>query len=322
MRFPARAVRSASLALVFVLHLPAQQPGARGGAIRLEELIDEGKYQAAFDTFQSDVAKAALQWLDPSEMLPYRAKLSVEVGALQQAVLIFKRAEPAMYPPTAAREHAALLLALRDYAEAAKTASKAYRLCIEGGYLKIRIAYCKSIEAEARLRLGDVSAADQSVRTSLELVRKSGDLPPFFYAPRIFYTACLVESCGPTPGDAEAECGRGLALAEKTGMMRRDVSLGYLALAEVRLRGGNLAGAGEAASHSLELTRKLFGAKHQDAVRALQVLAQADLGEGKSAAARSRAEEAVDAALGVFGDGSPSLAQLRQDLARCLDSSR
>ena len=327
MRIPALALMCASITLLCGLRLPAA-PGDTADVDRLEDLIDEGKYEAAFGAFQFALGNETLRGdSDALVMRPYRAKWSVEVGALQEAVLILKQGDPAwadvpFWAPRVARERAALLLALGEYRGAAENAAKGYRLCAEQHYLKIRIAYCKSLEAQARLRLGDVSAADQASKAALEIARKYRRLPPFFYAPRIFYTACLVQSYSASPGGAEAECRRGIALAEGTGGMRRDVSLGYLALAEACLRSGNLTGSREAALYSLRLTHQMFGTKHQDAVGALQILAQMNLKEGNPAAARSNAEEAVSAGLAVFGDGSARVTELRRDLAPCLAASK
>ncbi len=319
MQLAARTLGTVSLALVCALYLQAQSIQAGRVAGLIEELVEKGRYQAAFDAFRFELASAKAKRYDLRAALPFRAKLSVEVGALQEASLILSQAEPA--GGSVARERAALLLALRDYQAAAETAATAYRLSVEGGYMKVRVAYCKSIEAEARLRLGDVGGAQQAVKTALEIVRKYHKPPPLFFAPRIFYAACLVASHDASAGNAEEECNHGLALAEKAGTSRRDVSLGYLALAEARLRRNDLSGSSEAASRSLELTLKLFGPKHQDAARALQILATANLKADYAAAARSWAQRAVKAGLAVFGEGSPGMADLTRELGPCLESA-
>jgi len=328
-------MRLTALALFCALHLPlAAQWPERGRsadrlagyrlAERLDGLIDEGQYREASDVYRSALERAKPLEYDVEDVLPVGAKLCTEVGALQKAALLLKRAEAlpgqraTYFVAMLATKRAPLLLSLGDYDGAAQAAAEAYRPWSTSR--TIWVAFRKSIEAEARLRLGDLPAAEGLVKSALEIAKKLDKLRPFFYAPRVFYAACLVESYGTSPGDAEAECRRGIALAEGTGGVRRDISLGYLDLAEARLRASNLPGAREAALYSLRLTHQMFGRQHQDVVRALQMLAQMNLKEGKPEAARSNAEEAVSTALAVFGDGSLKMAELRRELAPCLNS--
>lgn len=311
--------------------------------VRIESLTLEGKCKEALSAVSFELAKGRVERSETLTLAPYYVRLLVEVGAPQKAVLFSDSMEKKPLPfgssagvgpggnprimmfsgdferRVAERERAALLLATGEYERAAAAAAAMYKPATTVGLLA---AYTKSIEAEARFRLGDLAKAAAMVKVADEALGKKSQSLPLYYVPRILYTACLVESRGASPVDAEAECQRGLTLAQKNPNSRRDVSLGYLALAEARLARNDTLGSREAASHGLELTLQLFGTNHQDAARAHQILAQTDLREGNAAAARSHAEAAIKIGLVVFGDPSPKLAELKRELAQCLDSSR
>jgi len=328
MRLAASVLRCLAFTVACSSQLSAQMAEAYRGVTHFDSLIVEGKDREAVGALEFELGKANQLGYGTLLLLPYRAKLAVEVGALQEAVSSFKSplASAADWAPWEGperqRDRAALLLAVGDYKGAAEAAAEAYRLALKRGYHSVRIAYGESIEAEARLRLGDIAGAQQAMKTAIDILHKHRKLSPLFYVPRVFYTACLLKSYGASPGDAEDECKHGLALAESVSRERRDISLGYLTLAEARLRRSDLPGARQAASVGLDKTLKVLGGKHQDAARALQILAQTDLKEGNAAAARSHAETAIKVALAVFGDASPKLAELKLELAQCLDSPK
>ena len=93
-------------------------------------------------------------------------------------------------------------------------------------------------------------------------------------------------------------------MAASSGRPKRDLSLGYLVLAEVRLRAGNLQASRAAAMKSLALTKTLFGQTHQDAVKALELISLADFKSGKVPQAQTEARRALALAATVFGSDS------------------
>jgi hypothetical protein len=96
------------------------------------------------------------------------------------------------------------------------------------------------------------------------------------------------------------------------------VSLGYLVLAEVRLRAGRFEASREAADQSLMLTKALFGPVHQDAVKALELISLADAKNRKKAEARREARNALAIANKLFGSDSKRLAELSETLQEAL----
>jgi tetratricopeptide (TPR) repeat protein len=243
--------------------------------------------------------------------LAYLGKAAVETGRISQAFTILNSAETLSsqlwdnyYEPALLRERATLHYAAAEYDIAAQVAAKAYRQSEERKYYKIRAAYCQSIEALALLRQGNVSEAEKLVLTAVKAApKKPGKYPVF--APRILYSACLVESHAGKTADAEAFCQRGLQIAVFPKLENRDLPLGYLALAEARLQAGDLAASREAALKSADLTARLFGTEHQDMVDALNLLAHVSLKEGDASAARVHVNKAIKIATALFGEGSP-----------------
>ena len=154
----------------------------------------------------------------------------------------------------------------------------------------------------ALLRAGKVSQAEMlSLSAVKEGPKKAGKY--FVFAPRILYTACVVESHLEKYAAAEAYCRRGLEIAEQWKRETRDLSLGHLALAEAYLEAGDLTRSREAAAKSAEITVRLFGEQHQDMVQALGLLAQVSAKQGNTTEACSQANRAVKIGTAVFGAG-------------------
>ncbi|MGD0297893.1 MAG: hypothetical protein ABSE86_12310 [Bryobacteraceae bacterium] len=101
------------------------------------------------------------------QSLTYIGRAQVELGLFGEAVKALgtaegfsSRAGSTYYDAALLRETAALYHALAGYDEAAASAAKAVRLSQERNLPKIRVAYCKSIEAIALLRIGKLSEAE------------------------------------------------------------------------------------------------------------------------------------------------------------------
>jgi len=280
-------------------------------ASTIDDLIANGQYGRASRFVKIRLDRMRLleaPFDEAAPLLAYAGKLDVEIGRLSDAAEALKAAEASArifyyWEPAVAREQAALDLARGDHAAAAAAAAKAYRLSHERGYSAIRAAYCENIEALAQLRMGNVSQAEQLVLEALKAVPNSGDLSLFF-APRILYTACLVESYRSNRSVAEAQCLRGMKMAERSRAESRDSSLGHLAFAESYFQSRDFVRSRESSLKALELTYRLFGPQHQDAVEALQMLALVDMREGKVVEARKRAQNAIKIAKELFGEGS------------------
>ena len=244
------------------------------------------------------------------QSLAYIGKAQIELGHLGEAISVLGTAEAlssslgsTYYDATLLHETAALYYALAGYDGAAASAAKAVRLSQERNIPKIRVAYCKSIEALALLRIGKLSEAELLAASALkECPKKPGRSPVF--APRILYAACVVESHAGNFADAEAYCRRGLDIASQSKRETRDLSLGYLALAEAQLEAGDLAHSREAASKGRDLTVKLFGEQHQDMVQALGLLAKVSAKDGNIADGCADANRAVKIATALFGERS------------------
>jgi hypothetical protein len=211
------------------------------------------------------------------------------------------------------RERAALLLARGDYKLSAAQAVEAYNLAIKDNVYASRRAYTGSIAAEALLRSGEIASARQYAAVSLKAVPKRTRKANFFI-PRVLYTACLVTSYGGATGNSESTCLKGLAMAASSGRPKRDLSLGYLVLAEVRLRAGNLQASRAAGMESLTLTKTLFGQTHQDAVKALELISLADFKIGEVPQAQIEARSALALAATVFGSDSKRSKELAEML--------
>jgi len=219
--------------------------------------------------------------------------------------------------PAVTREQAALYFTSGDYVAAVSAAEKACKLSQDRGYSKTRVAYCQSIGALAQLRLGNVTRAEQLVLEALKIMPPRAD-GSIFYAPRILFAACLVETHRGDLSVAEGYCLRGIKMAERSRATSRNLSLGHLALADFYFQTGDFGKSRASALKALEVTSKLFGPKHQDTVEALQILALVNEREGKADEARKRAESAVEIARQLFGGGSPGVVRPRQTLKQVL----
>ena len=147
-------------------------------------------------------------------------------------------------------------------------------------------------------------AQELALNAAKAVSTKPRKLPVF--APRILYAACVVEAHEGRFRDAQAFCRRGLEIANLTKIETRDLSLGYLALAEVYLQAGDLTRSRESALKSVALTVKLFGWKHQDMLDALEVLTQVSQGEGKATEACVRARDSATVAKALFSESVAS----------------
>lgn len=243
--------------------------------------------------------------------LAYLAKAAVETGRLGPAWTIFHSAETLdtqiwdkYYEPALFREKAACYYAAGEYDAASLAAAKAYQLSNEHDYYRIRAEYCRSVQALALLRAGNIIEAEKQALAAVRVAPKKPG-KHLVFAPRILYTACVVESHAGKMADAAAFCNLGLEIAAASKLETRDLSLGYLSLAEAQLQAGDLVRSREAALKSADLSTKLFGTEHQDMVDALDLLAMISLREGDKAAARARVTEATKIATTLFGAGSP-----------------
>ncbi len=194
----------------------------------VEDQIATGRYQDAIQLLDSSLHRErAFGPSTSSEFAGLYASLGralVEIGELNQADKILKDAEStsqdqfnSLWEPIILRDRAALSLARREYAEAAKIAGKAYTESIQGGghhgvgsIRGIRASYCQSIQAEAELRLGNTARAARIISAALRPITKKERKEPF-YAPRILYAACRVASHQGNYPQAKEYCRRGLA---------------------------------------------------------------------------------------------------------------
>jgi tetratricopeptide (TPR) repeat protein len=274
----------------------------------IDKLIGEGKYKEAQEFIKSGIDKSAILKTYSATYYAGAAKFYMEIGNVRDAGEALKAADAiaantGVGNDITAREQAAFLLAQGDYGAAASMATKAAR---ESSYSKVKnivLAYCRSLEALARLRSGDLKRAEKLIRGALQDVPKDNDSEPLF-ASRVLFTGCLIESHLTRYQEAQELCRRGLEVIEKKKVDSRDVSLAHLALAESYFLSGDLARSRELIVKSMDRTAKLFQAQHQDTVSALDLLARVDLKEAKPADALAHAKAAVDMAAAVFGEGA------------------
>ncbi len=274
----------------------------------LDKLIGEARYEEAFELIKAGIEKN--QALETYSAVYYAllAKFYMETGRPKDAGDALKAADTiaartGIGNGFTAREMAAYLIAQGDFGAAASWATKAVR---ETSYRKsdgIVVAYCRSLEATARLRTGDLKRAESLIREALDAVPRDNDAPPYF-APRILFAACVIESQRANYEEALELYRRGLEVLEKKKVDSRDVSLGHLAMAESYLLKGDPAKCREFASKSMEHTATMFQPQHHDTISALVLLARADLKEAKPADALAHAKAAVDMSVSLFGEGA------------------
>ena len=246
----------------------------------------------------------------------YSIQASVELGQLKEASAIASRPLPTSVRPTAEavayREKAALHLALGEYEAAVSEASRA-AAGAKNHHSAERYAYAGGLHALALLRLGRVADAEKPALNAAGIgsrIRK----PDSFYVPRTFYSACLVEAHLAKHAAAEQWCASGLAIAKQESRETRDLALGYLASSEAALEKGDIMAAREFAVLANSVTLKLFGPMHQDAITGLVLLARINFTRNDRIAARRLAGEARRTALTFFGENSPGLASVNNDL--------
>jgi tetratricopeptide (TPR) repeat protein len=275
--------------------------------LRLDELANQGRNLEAIKLAKSMFNRMPLVAEDQVLLLGYLGRVCTEIGLIGKASTFFTPAEvmssqlPTGYHELVLfREKAAFSYAVGHYEDAAKAADKAYHLGARGA---LRAEYSHGIQALALLRLGNLPDAEKAVLSAMKAVPKNlGKYP--VYGPRILYAACIVESHAGKGADAETFCNRGLEMVARYKRETRDLSLGYLAIAEAQLQAGDLAHSRKSAQKAADLTRKLFGTQHQDMVAALDLLALISLKQGDAAAARACVAESVKIATSLFGEGS------------------
>lgn len=289
----------------------------RNREVSVFDLTSRGEYKEAFKFAKDLLSQEALGQIPPA-ILPftyvYIAKLNTEVGLLQFADRLLDRAEslrtsiPDFWEPLVSRERAELQLASADYERARESAEHAVRSSPKSKAYRTLLAYGRALLAIAHLRSGHLAPATASFDTALDAVPKN-PAEMLIVAPRILYTACLLESHKGNYEQGRELCLRGLNSLEKAGITSRDVSLGLLALSESHLLAGDTAKSAEIAKQSLELTRKMFGRSHQDMIQALWLLARAASRDGRDEEARTLATQAVTLSESLFGQESAGLRQ-------------
>ena len=309
--------------------LSAQTPDINFYASHIDLLIGQGKYSEANELLGTriDSHLALHQEIDAAPYFGLLAKFYIETGLLAEAEKVLKIAEATaartgIWVGLVTRVQTSLLLETGRYDAAAKAAAKAYRQAGDRNETYLRLSYCQSLEALARLRLGDLDRAEKLTHDTVKDVPHSLKDEELLYGPRVLYTAGLIASHRNNHRQAEEYCQRGVVLTEKHGNASRDLVLGYLALAEVYLSSGDLSKCREFGTKALEQTTKVFRRQHQDVVAALNLLARADLKEGKLTDAEARARESLSLAAAVFGEGSSGAGISAQLLNEVLKAAR
>jgi tetratricopeptide (TPR) repeat protein len=295
---------------------PAQDHLRDEEVAKLDDLLDQGEYTYAARSAASLLERLHVWGPDREAILvlTHIGRSQVEMGRFSEALKVLSQANALastipyyFYDPALFRETALLQLEAGEYQAAANTAAKAVKLAQDHNQERLRVGYCRSIEAMALLRLGKPDDAELlSLKAVKACPKKAGKY--FVFAPRILYTACLVASHQEKYADAEEYCRRGLEIAQQWKRENRDLSLGYLALAEAYLEAGDLARSREAATKNVEMTARLFGEQHQDMVQALGLLARISAKQGNMADACTQANRAVKIATALFGAGSTGAA--------------
>lgn len=286
-------------------------------ASRVDDLINAGHYAEAAKVIQSmlDLLHARQREDDALVFLAYLGKAAVEQGRPEFAGRVFQSADTlqsrtmlSYYEPVLLREKAAFQYAAGEYGNAAELAAQAQRAAMDWHYYRIRAEYCRSLQALALLRMGNVAEAKRLAAIAAQAVPKKGGYHPGF-APRILYSACVVMAQAGEFAPADGFCRRGLEEALRSKTETRDLSLGHLAFAEYWLQAGDLTRSRESAVRAAELTKRLFGPQHQDMVDALVIEAMIDWREGNTEGARAKTNDATRIAAALFGAGSAAAAR-------------
>jgi len=274
----------------------------------IDKLIGEGKYQDAYEFIKAGIEKNEVTKAYSATFYAGLGTFFIEVGQIKDAAETLKVADAVssrtgLGNSYTARAMTVLLLAQGDFNGAANWAGKSVRESSYRGARNIEIAYCRSLEALARLRSGDLKRAAKLIGDALKDVPDDNDADPLF-ASRVLFTACLIESHQARYKEAQEYCRRGLEVVEKKKIDSRDVSLAHLAMAESYFLGGDMAKSREFITKSMDHTSGKLKSTHQDMVSALELLARVDLKEAKPADAQAHAQSAFDMAVTIFGEGA------------------
>lgn len=301
-----------------------------GSALHDEQAIlgavQEGRYMDGLKLVKTAAARANVFGVERETINLYAAiaLFWLEVGNLPQSRLALDAAKQLAdsdlestiaripWEVDGQRARAALLLDEGEYEGAFHDAVDRYKKGAGIPLTKVG-AYRFALAAQAQLRLGNVTQASELAAKALRFVPKKNK-KLLLYVPRVLYITCLVEGYQGKFVEAEELCRRGLSLVETYGIQSRDVSLGYLALAEVMWLKRDLPSAREAAVKSVALTHNMFGETHQDLIEGLKLLSLIAAQEGKPEDAKVFARDARIRAAALFGEGSTGLRMLTQAL--------
>lgn len=274
--------------------------------------IQDGEYAKAYKLLSARLGAAQLGGVDDdfTPLLLRLGMLLAEIGSVRQARIVLDRAAAGRGPaagydrPAMLRERALIFADSHDFAVAARDALAARRDSQRAVYWIVTQFYCASIAALAQARLGDMPAALKLTALCQRDMPKK--LEGFaFTGPRLLFNLAIVRAMEGNTTEARALAERGADLARRKNGGPRTTILGELALSEIALAARDPKQASERALRALNLTRAVFGYRHQDASRALYLSAQAFLQSGQRGDARTRAADAAAIARLVFGQGSP-----------------
>jgi tetratricopeptide (TPR) repeat protein len=274
----------------------------------IDKLIGEGRYEEAFEFLKAGIQKREIQQSYSATFYAGLGKFYMEEGRPKDALEALKAAETVaartgLGNAFTAREMAAYQLSQGDFGAAAASAAKATREFSYRKADKILLSFCRSLEAMARLRSGDIKRAEALIREALKDVPKSADAPPLF-ASRTLFAACVIESHRANYEEAREFCRRGVEIVESRKIDGRDISLAHLAMAESWSLSGDPARSREFAVKAMDHTAKTFQANHPDTISALILLARADMQESKWPDALAHATSATAMAVEIFGEGA------------------
>lgn len=302
----ARSLRFLVWFFIFAVRAWGQVEDETFNGPHIDKLIGEGKYEEAFKFIQAGLEKNGILQTYSATFFAGAGKFYLETGRLKEAGEALKAADTlaartGIGIAFAARELAEFHLLQADFSAAATWAARALRESSSRKAHSIVLAYCRCLEALARLRSGDLRRADKLILEALRSVPEGSDAEPFF-ASRVLFAGCVIQSHGANYREARELCRRGLGVIEKRKIESRDVSLAHLAMAESHFLSGDLALSREQAEKCIEVTTRMFQREHQDSVDALVLLARIDRKESKAADALAHARAALDMAVAVFGE--------------------